>query len=143
VKRPIIRLLYGMQYRHLLEQRSEPLMKKYHLQRIDLMILIYLANAGDKDTSRDIQSLNMFTKGHISQSLSRLKKNGYLEIRRDKEDRRCTHNILTEKAGPARQEMGRISSEIEEIVFRGLTEEELQNFSTISSKIDQNISNSL
>ena len=143
MKRPITRLLYGMQYRHLLEQRSEPLMKKYQLNRIDLMILIYLASAGEKDTSKDIQSLNMFTKGHISQSLSRLQKNGYLEIRRDPDDRRCTHNILTEKSIPARQDMGRISSEVEEIVFRGLTEQEIQELSVISSKIDANINGSL
>ncbi len=142
MKRPITRLLYGMQYRHLLELYSEPLMKKYQLHRIDLMILIYLANAEGKDTAKDILKLNMFTKGHISQSLSRLKKRGFLEILRDDEDRRCIHNVLTEKSQEAREDIRQISSRVEQIVFRGLSEQDLRELDRISRKIDENISES-
>lgn len=131
-----------MQYRHLLELYSEPLMKKYQLHRIDLMILIYLANAEGKDTAKDILKLNMFTKGHISQSLSRLKKRGFLEILRDDEDRRCIHNVLTEKSQEAREDIRQISSRVEQIVFRGLSEQDLRELDRISRKIDENISES-
>lgn len=132
-----------MQYRHLLELYSEPLMKKYQLHRIDLMILIYLANAEGKDTAKDILKLNMFTKGHISQSLSRLKKRGFLEILRDDEDRRCIHNVLTEKSQEAREDIRQISSRVEQIVFRGLSEQDLRELDRISRKIDENISESI
>jgi hypothetical protein len=41
-------LLYGMQFRKLLEKKLEPLEKEYGLYKIDMQILFYLDHAGEK-----------------------------------------------------------------------------------------------
>ena len=88
-------LLYGMQFRRLLEKKMQPVETEYGLYKIDVQILLYLKHAGKHNTSKDILQLNMFTRGHISQSLSRLQKMGYVRMEQDLDDRRCTHNYLT------------------------------------------------
>ena len=74
MKDPLESLLYGMQFRRLLEKKYEPIETRYGLYNIDILILLYLDKAGEYNTSKDIMRLNMFTKGHISQALSRLQK---------------------------------------------------------------------
>ena len=65
-------LLYGMQFRKLMEKEMQPIETEYGLYKIDVQILLYLKRAGEQNTSKDIMQMNMFTRGHISQSLSRL-----------------------------------------------------------------------
>ena len=92
-------LLYGMQFRRLMEKEMAPIETTYGLQKIDMQILIYLKHAKELNTSKDIMKMNMFTRGHISQSLSRLQKKGLVRMEQDQEDRRCTHNYLTDTTG--------------------------------------------
>ena len=89
----------GQQFRRLLEKKLGPIEQQYGLQKIDMRILLFLYKSDDHNTSTDIMQLNMFTRGHISQSLTRLQKKGYIQMIQDQEDRRCTHNYLSEKAG--------------------------------------------
>lgn len=132
-------LLYGMQFRRLLEKEMQPLETQYGLQKIDIQILLYLKHAGEQNASKDIMQLNMFTRGHISQSLSRLQKNGYIRMVQDQDDRRCTHNYLTEDAAPAIRKIEKISREIKEIVLDGVTEEEQQALESAARKMNDNI----
>ena len=132
-------LLYGMQFRRLLEKKMQPLETQYGLQRIDIQILLYLKHAGGQNTSKDIMQLNMFTRGHISQSLGRLQKNGYIGMVQDQDDRRCTHNYLTEDAAPVIRKIERISRKIREIVLEGVTEEEQRALGSAAEKMNRNI----
>ena len=132
-------LLYGMQFRRLMEKEMQPLETEYGLYKIDVQILLYLKHAGAHNTSKDIMRLNMFTRGHISQSLSRLQKKGYVRMEQDLEDRRCTHNYLTENASDAISKIERISKKIKEIVLEGVTEEEQQVLATVAQKMIRNI----
>ncbi|HJB82631.1 MAG TPA: MarR family winged helix-turn-helix transcriptional regulator [Candidatus Mediterraneibacter intestinavium] len=132
-------LLYGMQFRRLMEKEMQPLETEYGLYKIDVQILLYLKHAGAHNTSKDIMRLNMFTRGHISQSLSRLQKKGYVRMEQDLEDRRCTHNYLTENASDAISKIERISKKIKEIVLEGVTEEEQQVLATVAQKMTRNI----
>lgn len=43
-------------------------------------IIICLATYKDMRTAKDIASMEMFTKGHISQSIKRLKERGYITV---------------------------------------------------------------
>lgn len=83
--------------------------------------------------------MNMFTRGHISQSLSRLQKKGYVRMEQDLEDRRCTHNYLTESASDALSKIERMSKQIRKIVLEGVTEEEQKVFATVAQKMTRNI----
>lgn len=132
-------LLYGMQFRRLMEKEMNPIESQYGLQKIDMQILIYLRHAGECNTSKDIMQLNMFTRGHISQSLSRLQRKGYVRMEQDLKDRRCTHNYLTEDARPIIVKLEEIYQKIREIVFDGVTEEEKKTLAVIAQKMNQNI----
>ena len=132
-------LLYGMQFRRLLEKEMQPLETQYGLQKIDIQILLYLKHAGEQNTSKDIMKLNMFTRGHISQSLSRLQKTGYVRMAQDQDDRRCTHNYLTEDAAPVIRKIEKISRKIKEIILEGVTKEEQQVLASAAQKMNRNI----
>src|SRR5699024_11239532 len=127
------------QCRRLLEKELQPLEQQYGLYRIDMHILLYLDYAGEHNTSKSIMELNMFTRGHISQALSRLQKKGFVRMEQDLEDRRCTHNYLTENASDAISKIERISKKIKEIVLEGVTEEEQQVLATVAQKMIRNI----
>ena len=87
----------------------------------------------------NIMRMNMFTRGHISQSLSRLQKKGYVRMEQDLEDRRCTHNYLTESASDALSKIERMSKQIRKIILEGVTEEEQKVFATVAQKMTRNI----
>lgn len=140
---PLETLLYGKQFRRLMEKKLEPFEVQYHLSKIDLQILFYLYTSGEKNTSKDIMGLKLFTRGHISQSLGRLQKMGYVEMEQDAVDRRCVHNYLTREADPIMFQLGAIFEEIQEIVMQGVTRSEREVLETVVRKINQNISDVL
>ena len=112
-------LLYGMHFRRLMEKEMAPIETTYGLQKIDMQILLYLKHADEHNTSKDIMQMNMFTRGHISQSLSRLQKKGYVRMEQDLQDRRCTHNYLTEDSQIIIVKLEEIYRKIKDIVFEG------------------------
>lgn len=128
-----------MQFRRLLAKEMQPVETKYGLQKIEMQILLYLKRAGEQNTSKDIMRLNMFTRGHISQSLSRLQKMGYVRMEQDPEDRRCTHNYLTDEASAIIRKIEKISRTIREIVLEGVTEEEQKILVDVAQKMNSNI----
>ena len=131
--------MYGMQFRRLLAKEMQPVEIKYGLQKIDMQILLHLKRAGEQNTSKDIVRLNMFTRGHISQSLSRLQKMGYVRMEQDPDDRRCTHNYLTDEASAIIRKIEKISRTIREIVLEGVTEEEQKILVDVVQKMNSNI----
>ena len=138
-------LLYGMQFRKLMEKEMQPIETEYGLYKIDVQILLYLKRAGEQNTSKDIMQMNMFTRGHISQSLSRLQKKGLIRMEQDQEDRRCTHNYLTEDASAVIRKIEKISKKIREIILDGVTQEEQKAqeeqkvFASVAQKMTHNI----
>ena len=132
-------LLYGMQFRKLMEKEMQPIETEYGLYKIDVQILLYLKRAGEQYTSKDIMQMNMFTRGHISQSLSRLQKKGLVRMEQDQEDRRCTHNYLTEDASAVIRKIEKISKKIREIILDGVTQEEQKVFASVAQKMTHNI----
>ena len=132
-------LLYGMKFRLLLQNRQKPILEKYKLHRIDMLILLYLAGAGDHDTSGDIMKLEMFTRGHISQSLGRLCRKGLVTAERDVCDRRCYHNKITGDSAVIIEEVKDAADQVEQVIFEGMTEEEKKTFAILSRKVLDNI----
>ena len=131
--------LNGVRFRKLFDKEYEPIKKKYGLCRIDLQILTYLESAGECNTSKNIVDTGFFTKGHVSQSLTRLHEMGLVTLEQDKQDRRLYHLFLTDKAKVIVSELHQVQSNISQIVFKDITEEELHLLSKIAAKITDNI----
>lgn len=126
-------------FKRLNESRLNMIMKKYDLRKIDVEIIIYLANCGDRDTARDIASTEMFTKGHISQSVKRMNEKGYITIIHDEKDLRVQHLRLSETASDVLTEMTAERKKVEKLVFAGVTDEEMDTLKNIFNKMCDNI----
>ncbi len=132
-------LLYGMQFRRLMEKELEPVEQQYGLHKIDMHILFFLNKSGEHNTSKDITQLHMFTRGHISQSLTRLQENGFIRMEQDREDRRCVHNYLTDRATAVIVALKKAYTHIHQIVMEGVTQEEQAVLASVARKVNDNI----
>lgn len=132
-------MLYGRQFRKLLEKELSSVEKEYGLCKIDIQILFYLYTAGKRNTARDIMGLNLFTKGHISQSLSRLQRKRLITMVHDDVDRRCVHNFLTASAQRIVGEVNRAYVRVNAVVYRDVTDDEKRVLLSVAQKINRNI----
>ena len=113
--------------------------EKYDLRKIDMEIVVYLANCGKEDTARDIANTNMFTKGHISQSVKRLNDLGFVSINLDEKDMRVQHLKLTDNVKPMIKELKEEKDKVASVVFEGVTEEENKIVKKVFDKMCANI----
>ncbi len=126
-------------YKKLNEHKLCAITEKYDLRKIDMEIIVYLEKCGEFNTAKDIANTNMFTKGHISQSVKRLNEKGYVDIVQDEKDMRVQHLFLNEKVRVILDEMNIRRREIEECVFKGVTEDELTILKSVFEKMCTNI----
>ena len=126
-------------FKKLYEKKLCKIYEKYDLRKIDMEIVVYLGNCGNEDTARDIANTNMFTKGHISQSIKRLAELGFVEINQDKNDKRVQHLKVTENVRPMLEELKKEKDNVATCVFAGITEEENQMLAQIFDKMCANI----
>ena len=71
------------------------------LARVELDILLFLANNPQFDTATDIVERRCISKAHVSQSVKSLEQRGYLERRYAGDNRRTIHLHLLEGAQAA------------------------------------------
>ena len=71
------------------------------LARVELDILLFLANNPQFDTATDIVERRCISKAHVSQSVKSLEQRGYLERRYAGDNRRTIHLHLLEAAQSA------------------------------------------
>lgn len=126
-------------FKKLYEKKLCKIYEKYDLRKIDMEIVVYLGNCGSEDTARDIANTNMFTKGHISQSVKRLTELGFVEINQDKKDMRVQHLKLTDRVRPMIEELKKEKDQVAECVFAGITEDENQILAQVFDKMCSNI----
>ncbi len=126
-------------YKKLYEKKLCKIYEKYDLRKIDMEIIVYLANCGNEDTARDIANTNMFTKGHISQSVKRLNELGFISITQDEKDMRVQHLKLTGNVEPMIKELKEEKDKVATCVFSGVTEEENKVLANVFEKMCSNI----
>ncbi len=136
-------LLNGMEYRRLFEHETQCIQKQYKLCKIDIYILSYLDQAKEKNTPRDILASQMFTRGHISQSIKRLSNLNFIRTLPDEKDRRVFHCILTKKAEKVLIQVKDVMNELEEQLFKSVTQEEKALFLNLAYRINRNMVNEL
>ena len=136
-------LTLGTELRKLLEKKSEPLMKKYGLRKIELDILADLSSGGCGDTAKEIIERKHISKAHVSKSIDNLKTHGLITITEDCKDHRYMHILLSEKAKDVVEDFMEIHKECTNIVFRGITQEEKTAISKICQKMQENIQKEL
>ena len=81
--RSLTKRLYG--------QRIQPVCEAYGLTRMEMDILLFLANNPAFDTARDIVERKQFTKSHVSASVAELERRGYLRGEFREGNRKTVH----------------------------------------------------
>lgn len=96
---------------------------KYGLTRMELLILLFLANnAGN--TATDIVERLRVAKSHVSASVRDLEEQGYIEPVFEGNDHRAVHLKLREKADQIIKEGERVQEKFVSIVCKGFSERE-------------------
>ncbi len=132
-------LLTGQQYKKFQEAYYSAILEKYSLSLIDVRVLLFLSEPGGYDTARDIVKVHGITKSYVSKSIDKLIEKGFLEGKHLREDRRCVHLAVTEKAFPLIDAMREQRRKMLERLFRGVTAEQLELLNEIARKINANI----
>ena len=136
-------LLQGTQFQKLYNRRIETLRQEYDLRKVDIDILYFLFKSGEHNTPKDISGLNLFNKGHISQSIGRMEHQQLIYSVQDQDDRRCMHIMLTEKAVKVVEEITALRKQMYNIILKGVTSEEQDVLLRVSRKVNENIKEAL
>ncbi len=136
-------VLSGHQFKKLCEIKFESIMEKYGLRRIEIEIMQFISDCGEKDTAKDIASLQYISKAHISHSIDDLIRKQYLSYVEDAHDRRCIHLSLTEDSKSIMEEIKIVRQGIEEILFENITEQDREIALKVAQKMVSNIGREL
>lgn len=133
------RFIIGNSFKKFVAGQLEVVGCKYGIKRTELNIFMYLCQAPEANTARDIQDYLCINKGYLSHVLDKLCTKGYLEAVPDKLDRRYIHYIPTGTAEPMMKELCQTKSMIDEELFSGVTEEEFAVLERVFARVEQNM----
>ena len=91
-------------------------------------IMAYLVHRADPPCARDIEEHFHLSHPSVSGTLSRLEKKGFIEMRSDREDRRCKRIYLLDKGKDCNKSMYETICATENRLVEGFTEEEKEQF---------------
>lgn len=130
-KAQIIKKLYSNAF--------ERIALEYNITANEVMILTFLKDDFDQDMATDIVNNLMISKSHVSLSVNNLEKAGYIEKRQDINDKKKVHLGITEKAKPILDEIEDEQNKLYEVIFNGISEEEVETLKLILQKMCNNI----
>lgn len=131
--------LKGNEFKRVLEKHFDAIKKKYELKKVDIEVLLYLSECGDKDTPTDIYISLGLNRGHVSQAIDSLIKKGYVQSIADSNDRRIAHYAILESAQDIIAKISLLKNEFDKKIFDGLSQEEITQYKRITIKIMQNL----
>lgn len=91
-------------------------------------ILAFLYNNPTCDTAKDIVKLKGFSKAYVSKAVEPLLDKGLITVYVDKNDRRCQHLKLTEKAKPIVIQLHKMQSQFIDKITNGISKEDIQKY---------------
>ena len=108
------------------------------LARVELDILLFLANNPQFDTATDIVERRCISKAHVSQSVKSLEQRGYLERRYAGGNRRTIHLHLLEGAQSAVDAGRQAHARCLAALLDGFSEVECEQLRSYLSRISDN-----
>lgn len=123
----------------LMEDQTIVIQQQHHLKRAELDVLYFLSRSGELDTSTDIRRVLLMNRGHVSQTMERLRRKKLLVAIQDETDRRYIHYQLTGEACEIAREVAEVWERIEQTLFHGITRREQETLYRITEKIAWNL----
>ena len=112
--------------------------REFGLTRVELDILLFLANNPQFDTATDIVERRCISKAHVSQSVKSLEQRGYLERRYAGDNRRTIHLHLLEGAQSAVDAGRKAQARSFAAMLDGFSEAEREQLRSYLSRISDN-----
>ena len=129
--------------KRLYDQVMEPVCRNYGITRMELDILLFLANNPCYDTAADIIGRRQLTKSHVSSSVRRLEERGLLGRTFRQGNRKTVHLSLLAGSAPIVKEGRNAQKQYFSEIFKGFSKEEIQkiggNFIRIAGNARQAI----
>lgn len=112
----------------------------YRLTSNEIVVLLFLGrHAPQQDTATDIASSRGISKALVARSVDCLHRRGFLECRRDKNDRRIVHLCLCGEGIEVAEHLKRTGIRIAQKLRENITDEELQAVHQIMCKMQRNL----
>lgn len=124
-------------------QCVEPVCNKHNLTRMELDILLFLANNPQFDSAADIIEKKHFTKSHVSTSVRSLEQKGFLCKSYAPSNHKTLHLSLCKTASDAIADGQAAQQTFLNILFEGFSAEEHSKLQQFFSRISSNISTHL
>ena len=125
-------------FKKIYDQSLEPVCKKYQLTRMELDILLFLANNPALNTARDIVQLRALAKSHVCMSVDALAQRGFLAQQTDEKDKRRVRLFVTKAGQPAARAGQAAQQAFFARLHAGVTAEEFGVLRTVLGKMLQN-----
>ncbi|WP_367924680.1 MarR family winged helix-turn-helix transcriptional regulator [uncultured Ruthenibacterium sp.] len=114
----------------LYETCCEPIFRQYGLTRMELDVLMILAEKKDIETAGELSARLGFTKSHVSKAVESLSRRGLLNTCPDSVDHRRVCLQICDAAKPIISEGFRAQRKLADYLYQGMDEREQKQFDT-------------
>ncbi len=121
----------------------EPICKQYSLTRMELDILLFLANNPQYDSAKDIIERRRLAKSHVSTSINSLIKKNYLESKYLPDNKKTVHLKLLNSTNEVIEAGQLVQKNFFETILKDLSKNEKQIIIDVFSKILKNTQQAL
>lgn len=111
----------------------------FGLNRVEVSILLFLANNPGFDTARDVAETRRISKSNVSKAVDSLMARGFLTVQADSKDRRLLRLSLTPAAQAPVQAAQAAQARFFETLHQGIAPEDLGALERTVAQIVQNL----
>lgn len=109
------------------------------MTKVEIDVLLFVYNNPQYNTAKEIVEFRHIAKSYVSKAVDLLVKRGYLSIQEDESDRRISRLLIKDEAKEVVERARKAQESAMRILFRGITEEELDAFENIMRKMAENL----
>lgn len=117
----------------------EKVCEKHQITRMELDILLFLANNPLFDTASDIVEVRCLSKSQVSVSIQLLEKKGYLRKEYREGNRKTAHLQICDRALPIVTDGKAAQEQFITVMFAGISQKELEILKQCNRRILENI----
>jgi len=117
-------------------------LSEYDLNAGEQAVLMYLLGH-DESNQESIAKFYMLDKGSIARTLAKLESKGFIERKINDDNQREKIITLTQKSMDIKDVLTDLLTEWNDLMYEGISEDEIKEFELITSRIAINISNKL
>lgn len=131
-------LACSMLIKRLYEKIMSPILTGNELPRIEMEILLFLANNPEYNTATAIVAEKGYTKSHVSTALKHLEASGYISKNHIGSNRKTFYLKLEDKARPLIRQGQLYQQKFSQILNQGISEDSLRTAWKVLEKMADN-----